>query len=638
MEVAMIPQCVNGKVLHVDLTSSKMWVEQPEESFYRKYGGGSAMGLYYILKEMKKNVDPLSPQNMLTMFVGVPTGLPISGQSRMVVNAKSPLTGAIGDSQCGGFFPAQMKFSGYDGIIFYGRSPQPVYLWIKDGIAELRDATHLWGKTTSDAEEIIKRELGDNKVEVAQIGPAGENLVRYASIMNMLNRSNGRTGMGAVMGSKNLKAVVVRGSQSMKAANPKALAQLFRDGTKRIPETPGVQFMTVHGTTGDVAGVQSIGMLPTRNMKEGQFEGYETITGELMTETLLKRRDTCFSCAVRCKPVIETEYMGEKVDARYGGIEYETMATFGSYCANDNMHSIAMANQLCNQYGMDTISCGASVAYAMECFENGLLTIEDTGGIDLHWGNAESIVKIVELVGKREGFGRLLGEGSERLAKHIGRNAADFLITSKGQEAPAHMPQFKRTLGLIYAVNSSGADHQSSEHDPFIEKGNADEMAQRNMAQLGLTEEQEPGSINNYKVRMAATTQRVYSANDSFGLCLFVWGVGWQLYSPQETVDMINAAAGWDLTLDEFLTVGERRINMMRAFNMREGLTRKDDNMQKKFFEPLKGTGPTAGVYMTREQFEQMKDEYYLLNGWNLITGNPSLEKLTALGLDWIQL
>ena len=629
-------KCVNGKILHVDLTQGKTRVETPPEEFYRKYGGGSAMGVYYVLKEVPPKIDPLSPENVLTMFLGVPTGLPISGQSRMVASAKSPLTGAIGDSQCGGFFPAQMKYAGYDGIVIRGRSPKPVYLWIKDGDVEIRDASHLWGKITPDCEDMIKEELGDKKIEIVQIGPAGENLVRYASMINMCNRANGRTGMGAVMGSKNLKAVAVRGSWLPKAADPKKFTEMFRTGTKRIPDTPAVQFMTIHGTTGDVAGVQAIGMLPTRNMNEGQFEGFETITGELMTETILKERDTCYSCTVRCKPTVETEYKGRHVSPRFGGPEYETMATFGSYCAVDNMHAVALANQLCNHYGMDTISCGATVAFAMECYENGLLTKDDTGGIELNWGNADAMVQVVEMAGKREGFGKLIGEGSERLAKWIGKNADDYLITSKGQEAPAHMPQFKRSLGIIYAVNPFGADHQSSEHDPFIEEGNADDMAIRNMAQLGLTELQEPGSFNEYKVKMASITQRVYSAMDSFALCLFVWGVGWQLYGPQDTVDMINAATGWDMDVQELVTVGERRINLMRAFNMREGFTRRDDEMKKKFFEPLKGTGPTAGVFMTREDFERLKDEYYRLNGWDVATGNPTPEKLKALGLEWV--
>jgi aldehyde:ferredoxin oxidoreductase len=632
----MTPACYNGKILHVDLTNSKTWVETPPEEFYRKYGGGSAMGVYYVLKETPPGIDPLGPENVLTLFVGVPTGLPISGQSRMVANAKSPLTGAIGDAQCGGFFPAEMKFAGYDGIVLRGRAPKPVYLWIKDGKVEIRDASHLWGKLTGETEDILKKELGDDKVEIAQIGPGGEKLVRFAAIMNMVNRANGRTGMGAVMGSKNLKAVAVRGSGKVKAADPQKLTRLFRDGTKRIPDTPAVDFLHVHGTTGDIAGVNAIGMLPTRNCNEGQFEGYETISGELMTETILVDRDTCFSCTVRCKRVVETEFMNRKVLPRFGGPEYETMATLGSYCGVDTMHAVALGNQLCNHYGIDTISCGATIAWAMECFENGVVDEKDTGGIDLHFGNAESMVKMVEMIGKREGFGKLLGEGSARAAKTIGKNAADFLITAKGQEAPAHMPEFKRSLGVIYAVNSFGADHMSSEHDPFYEEGNADDMAIRNMAQLGLTELQEPGSITAEKVRMAYTTQKVFSALDSFSLCSFVYGVGWQLYSPQETVEMLNAATGWDMTLDEFLKLGERRINMMRAFNAREGFTSQDDKLQKKYFEPLKGSGPTAGRYFKPGEFEFMKDTYYKLADLDAVSGAPSEEKLAALGLDWI--
>ncbi len=537
----MPPTCYNGKILHVDLTNLKTWVETPPESFYRKYGGGSAMGMYYILKEMPKGVDPLSPQNLLTLFVGVPTGLSISGQSRMVANARSPLTGAIGDAQCGGFFPAEMKFAGYDGIVLRGRAPKPVYLWIKDGSVEIRDAAHLWGMTTGEAEDALKQELGDPKVEVMQIGPGGENLVRFAAMINMVNRANGRTGMGAVMGSKNLKAVVVRGAKSIAPADPKGLTQMFRDGTKRIPDIGAVQFLHDHGTTGDVAGQHAAGGLPTRNFNEGQFEGYETIAGELMTETILKERDTCYSCTVRCKRVVETEFMGQKVLPRFGGQEYETMATLGSYCAVSDMHAVALGNQLCNQYGLDTISCGATIAFAMECFQNGVLTLEDTGGIDLSFGNAESMVTMVEMIGKREGFGNVLAEGSERAAKIIGKGAEDFLITSKGQEAPAHMPQAKRMMGLIYAVNPFGADHKSSEHDPFIEEGSSDDLAQGRIGELGFTQLQEPGGISDEKVRYVAKTQQVYSALDTYSLCSFVYGVGWQLYGPEETVAMLRA-------------------------------------------------------------------------------------------------
>jgi aldehyde:ferredoxin oxidoreductase len=385
-------------------------------------------------------------------------------------------------------------------------------------------------------------------------------------------------------------------------------------------------------------GMHEGGGLPTRNFNEGTFEGAEGIDGMLMTDTILVETDTCFSCTVRCKRVVETEFNEGKVLPRFGGPEYETMATLGSYCGVDDMHAVSLGNQLCNQYGLDTISCGATIAFAMECFENGLLTLEDTGGIDLHFGNAESMVKMVELIGKREGFGATLAEGSQGAAKIIGKKAEDFLINAKGQEAPAHMPQAKRMVGLLYAVNPFGADHMSGEHDPFYEEGESDGLAQERLAQLGITELQEPGAITDDKVRYLATTQRAYSAYDTFDLCSFVYGIGWQLYSPEETALMIRLATGWDLSLDEFLRVGERRINLMRAFNAREGLTREQDSLSKKFFQPLQGSGPTVGVHYTEEEFEHMKDVYYEFVGWDKETGNPTPEKLDSLGLGWIKI
>ncbi len=631
----MAPICSTGNILHIDLTNRTTWVENPPDSFYRKYGGGSAMGVYYLLKGMPAGVDPLSPQNILTLFTGIPTGLPISGQSRLNANARSPLTGAVGDGQCGGFLPAMVKFSGFDGLVINGRADRPVYIWIHDGQVEIRDAGHLWGKTTGVVEDMLKEELDNPKIEVLQIGPAGENLVRFAAIINMVNRANGRTGMGAVMGSKNLKAIAFYGKHKLNPADPRKLSQMFREGTKNIPNYPSVERMHILGTTGGLSGHNLAGGLPTRNYNEGQFEGYESISGERMVETILTRRDTCFSCTVRCKRVVETEFNGRQVSERYGGPEFETMATFGSYCGNDNMHAVALANQLCNWYGMDTISCGATISFAMECFEKGLITSEDTDGIDLRYGNAEAIVQMVERIALRQGFGDILAEGSERAARHIGKGAEQFLITSKGQEAPAHMPQRKKTMGIIYAVNPFGADHESSEHDGSIEEG-AGELAQSRLAELGLTELQPKNSLNDGKARFVAVTQRLYSALDTFGLCSFVYGIGWQLYGPAQTVEMLQAATGWDWTLEEYLQVGERRINLMRAFNAREGFTRDDDTLPAKFFKPLQGTGSYAGVHFDHDQFEKIKDAYYHHQGWEGNTGNPSRQKLESLGLEWI--
>jgi aldehyde:ferredoxin oxidoreductase len=472
-------RCIAGKILHVDLTQGKTWIEEPTETFYRTYGGGSAMGVYYILKEVPVGIDALAPENILTLFTGVPTGMPISGQSRVTASAKSPLTGAIGDSQAGGFWPAELKFAGFDGIVIRGKSPRPVYLWIHDGQAELRDATHLWGKLTGPVDDQLKQELaerlrteeGDDKIQVLQIGPAGEKLSRIACLINMCNRANGRTGMGAVMGSKNLRAVAVRGTQKLNAADPAAMTQLAKRGKENFDAIPDVRGLGLNGTADGVPFQNAAGTLPTRNWNEGQFEGFQAISGETMSATILKARDSCFGCLIRCKRVVETDYKGAPVMPQYGGPEYETISTMGSYCGISDLKAIALANQICNQYGLDTISCGATVSFAMECFENALITEKDTGGIALQFGNSDALVRMVELMGKREGFGAVLADGSERAARHIGKHASDLLITVKGSESPAHMPQAKKSLSIIYAVNPFGADHQSHEHDPYYEEG-----------------------------------------------------------------------------------------------------------------------------------------------------------------------
>ncbi|HKZ69085.1 MAG TPA: aldehyde ferredoxin oxidoreductase N-terminal domain-containing protein, partial [Anaerolineales bacterium] len=414
-----MPNGYNGKILHVDLTKGTLTTETPPESFYRKYLGGSAMGMHYILKEMRPGADPLGPGNVLTLMLSALTGAPISGQSRMTANAKSPLVDGIGDSQCGGFFPAEMKFAGFDGIVVKGKSAKPVYLWLHEGEAELRDASGLWGKTTSQVDDILKKELGDDKIEIAQCGPAGEKLARQAAIMNMANRANGRTGLGAVMGSKNLKAVVVRGkSKKLAVQDSKAINELAKWGAANVEANGDVNGLKLHGTASVLSFQNSSGTLPTFNYNAGQFEGFEPISGEVMTETILKERDTCYACTVNCKRVVETEYKGRKVEPRHGGPEYETLSTFGSYCGVSDLHAVSYANKICNEYGLDTIGVGATVAWAMECFENEVITEKEVG-FPLKFGDAEAMVKMTEMIAKREGFGHVLAEGSRRAADKL---------------------------------------------------------------------------------------------------------------------------------------------------------------------------------------------------------------------------
>ncbi|MDH7487422.1 MAG: aldehyde ferredoxin oxidoreductase family protein [Anaerolineae bacterium] len=635
-----MPYGYTGRILHVDLTTGQLSVEEPGEKFYRRYMGGSALALYYLLQEMPCGADPLGPDNLLVLAASVVTGAPISGLSRLTVAARSPLTGAVGDSQSGGFFPAELKFAGYDAVVIKGRAPRPVYLWIHDGQAELREAGHLWGRITGEVEAGIKKELGDDRVQVLQCGPAGEKGVRFAALLSMCNRANGRTGMGAVMGAKNLRAVAVRGRQRPLLADEAALRELTRWGVEALPRS-GLARLARFGTSNGVPGHQQAGRLSTRNFTSGVFEGWQALSGETMYDTILRGaaqgqqdrlgRDTCYACAVRCKRVVEVTEGPCLVDPFYGGPEFETIALFGSGCGISDLVAVAKANELCNKYGLDTISCGATIAWAMECYENGLLTPQDTDGLELRFGHAEAMVQLVEMIARREGCGDLLAEGSARAATRIGRGTERFLTTCKKQEAPAHVPQVKRTLALMYAVNPFGADHQSNAHDGDYASGG------ERMAQLGLLDPQPPLSLNAEMVRYTLLTQHFRSALDSLTICHFCFGLGgWELYGPEQLLQAIRAVTGWEVSLYEVMKLGERRVNLMRAFNAREGIGREADTLPAKFHDvPLKG-GASDGYYIDRQEWQRALEIYYTMAGWDLETGYPTRAKLEELGIGWV--
>jgi aldehyde:ferredoxin oxidoreductase len=623
---------LTATIHHVDLTRGTVQTKSLPEDVYRRYPGGSALAAYLVMQEIKPGADPLGPDNVLVMAVSPLTGLAISGQSRMTACARSPLTGAIGDSQCGGFFPAEMRAAGTEAFVFTGQSAEPVYLWFHDGQAELRPAQHLWGKETAETDRLLKEEVGDPKAEIAQVGPAGENRVRFAAIMNMVNRANGRTGLGAVMGSKRLKAVVVRGTKPPKPAVP----DKFRDLLKRLKElqaaNPGIGWFGEYGTAGVLALQNKMGGLPTRNYSEGTFEQAGAIDGTTMVKTILKERDTCYACVVKCKRVVEIHEPGLDVDPVYGGPEYETLSLLGSMCGVGDLKLLAKASAEANKYGMDTISLGGTIAWAIEAKATGLL---DDQGLGLAYGDGQSVLRAIEAIALRRGVGDLLAEGSLRAAQKLGQAAVDLTVTVKGQELPAHMPQHKRSLGLVYAVNPFGADHQSSEHDSML-KAKPDSLQRKRLNTLGEFPALDPRDLSGDKVGFAWTSQKFYSALDTLGLCQFVWGPSWQLYGPTETVELVRAGTGWDATMDELLEIGERRINLMRAFNAREGIGKNADTLPKKLFQPLEGTGPSAGVALTTEELERAREQYYRLAGCDPATGYPTRARLGELGLGWV--
>jgi aldehyde:ferredoxin oxidoreductase len=629
-----MPYGYHGRILHVDLAKGNTEVEEPDEIFYRKYMGGSAMGAYYLLKDTPPGADPLGAENTLSLMVGVVTGAPVSGQSRVTATARSPLTGLVGDSQAGGFWPAELKAAGFDGIVMHGKAEHPVFLWVHDGEAELRDAAHLQGRFTADVEDAIREELGDegSEVEVLQCGPAAERGVRFGALINNANRANGRTGMGTVMASKNLKAVAVRGRDRPELADPDTVRALARWGVDNLDDSD-VAGLGLLGTAEIVRSQSKGGGLPTRNWSSGTFEGAEDISGQRMSDTILKRRDTCFACVVRCKRVVEVTEGPFLVDSRYGGPEYETLGTLGSYCGVSDLAAVSRANQLCNMYGMDTIACGATIAWAMDCFERGLLGPEDTDGIEFRFGNAEALVQMVERIGEREGLGRVLGEGSARAAEILGVGK-DLVVAVKKHEYPAHMPQMKRSLALIYAVNPFGADHMSHEHDPAYDEDEDFEYYAGRLAAVGLFEPQPNSSLNAEKVRYSLYTQQLYSLLDSVHLCQFVWGTAWQLYGPNQMVELVRAVTGWEVSLWELMKVGERRLNMLRAFNTREGVGAEADTVPPKLLIPLRG-GKSDGIAVTAEEVEEAKALYYGMAGWDE-NGHPTRAKLEELALGWV--
>jgi len=450
--------------------------------------------------------------------------------------------------------------------------------------------------------------------------------------MNMCNRANGRNGVGAVMGSKNLKALVVKKAKASRPIDPENFKSLTKNTKERIKNNESIEGLGIHGTDGELLGTNEEGYLATNNWREGYFEGSEKITGETMTETILKERDTCYACAIRCKRVVEIE---GKVDPLYGGPEYETCSTFGSYCGNNSLEIIAQANQLCNMYGIDTISCGATISFAMECYEEGLITKEETDGIELTFGNGEAILKMIEKIAKKEGFGKVLANGSKHAAEIIGKNSIEYSMSVKGQEMPAHMPQLKQSLAVIYAVNPFGADHQSSEHDIFLMM--PEETQERKwLKQIGCNNEYDDYNVlDKGKVELAFNSQKFLSMLDSLSLCQFAFGTAWQLYGPDDLVNTCKYGVGWDTSIQELLEVGERRINMMRHFNAREGFTAFDDTLPKRLFKPFKN-GPAKGARVNEEDFIKAKQQYYSLAGWDEVTGNPTEETLKKLSLGWL--
>lgn len=618
-----------GKVLRVDLTHGSVQVETLSEAFYRLYPGGKALAGYILLNEVPAHIDAFDPRNLLVVANGLMTGAPVSTATRYVVSAKSPLTGGYGESEAGGFWGPELKMAGYEAIVVSGRAPEPVYLWIQDEAVEIRPAAHLWGRMTAEVQETIRTELGDDKIRVLQIGPAGENLVRFAGLTNDLRHFNGRNGLGAVMGSKNLRAVAVRGSQRYQsmARDGRALIDLGRKLARQVRENPLSWGLQDKGTPGLVEPLNTAGILPTRNFLQGAFEQMDEIKWEVYEKELLTARRSCYACAVRCKREVRVD--GEV--SVYGGPEYETVGSFGSNCGVGDIHAVAKANELCNAYMLDSISTGMIISFAMECFEHGLIDLEDTDGLDLRFGNAEAMLTMIEWIATRKGIGDLLAEGAMRAAEKIGGDAPYFAIHVKGQELPMHDPRGKYNVGMGYAISEIGADHLVVIHDTMLV--NPESLPFKNARALGIQEAQPARSLNDEKMKQFYILEKWISFEKVVGYCYF--GPGPRSFiPPEDVIASLNIATDWGIGIKDALEIGERATNMARVFNAREGFSRQDDVLPERLYQGLEN-GALKGESMPRDKFDQALTVLYGLKGWDVKTGAPTRERLETLALGW---
>ena len=607
-----------GKILRINLNTNKTTIETLEETFYRRHFGGRGLISYILLNELEPKIDPLDPKNKLIFACGPVTGAPISGSGRNSVGAKSPLTGAYGEAEAGGYWGAELKRAGFDAIIVEGKAKSPVYLWIRDQNVEIRDASNLWGKEIKKSQELIRKDLDNKTAKVAQIGPGGEKQVRYACVINDMNHAAGRCGMGAVMGSKNLKAIAVKGSTNVPVHKPKRIQKMAQWMAQNVDDV--AHALHTYGTGVGMDVNVETGNLPIRNFRDGDFPEADNISAETMKQTVSVGMGTCFACAIACKKEVKVDEPWT-VEPEYGGPEYETLASLGSNCGVSDLKAVCKANELCQRYSIDTISTGTTISFAMECFEHGLLTLEDTGGIDLSFGNAESMLKMIEMIGEKRGLGALLAEGTKRAAEKIGNGAEEFAVNVKGEEVPMHDPRLKRGEALGYSVSPTGADHVHNIHDTFLYP-----KLPNSYNSLGVLEAVPVEDFGPKKVRLYKYVGEWRTLNNFLVMCLFTpWSV-------TQKVEIVRAVTGWNTTAFELMKVVERGNTLARIFNLREGFTEKDDWLPPRFFKPR--TSGNLKDAVSAKDLKNAKLLYYDMMGWTE-KGVPKKSALDELDISW---
>jgi len=611
-----MPYTYAGKLVRIDLTAGETRVENIEDNVVERYllGGGLAARIYY--DEMDPSREALDPESSLILMIGVLSGTVVPTSARVCLCGRSPLTGLWNEATAGGYWGAQLRAAGYDGLVITGRAREPVFLWVNEDDVEIRPASHLWGLDTYQTADKLRNET-DPKAQVACIGLAGENLSRMAAVMvgGKDSRAAGRGGMGALMGSKNLKAIVVRGRGKPGYFNREELLESVRQVNTTIREKS--LGMTRFGTSGGIVTTEKVGDMAIQNWRLGSWvEGAPKVTGERMTETILTGTYRCHACPIACGREIEIRE-GPYAGLAGSGPEYETIIGFGPLCLNDDLESIAAMNDLCNRHGLDTISTSGTIAFAMEAWEKGLLTSEATGGLDLSWGNVDSMIRLIEMIARREGVGDLLADGSRAAAGRLGHNAIEFAVQVKGLELPYHDPRAFTSMALGYATANRGGDHLETMtywHEYGIQWPDMGYVDPPDML------------VSEGKARMVYDFQNFMGVFNGLGLCKFIakGGVG-----PELLAEWVNLALGWDWSVQDVLLVGERLFNLKRLINGQWGISRKEDTLPPRMLTHARPSGNAKG---NLPHLGMMLGEYYAVRGWSE-DGVPTPEKLKELGL-----
>ena len=627
-----------GRILRINLSDKSSSIQEVSPTEFRIYMGGRNLALHYLIKELEPGIDPLGPRNKIVITTSVMTGTPISGQGRHTTASLSPLTGGIADSQCGGWWGAELKFCGLDGIIIEGVSDDPLYLLIEDENVQFMDASAISGKVTGEAQDYLLEKHG--RVRILQCGPAGENLVRYANITADLRNFHGRGGLGAVLGSKKLRAICVRGSNRILKIHDKEkfreVSHWFARGTKKHP---AISLHHELGTSKGILPVSVQGILPTYNFQDGSFKGAEELSGENMKQVLDGKTETCFGCAVSCKRSVEGSRGGFQVTRKYGGPEYESIGLLGSVLGVDDIVAVAEANEKCNAFGLDTISTGATLGWAIESFTKGYISDEITNGIKLDWNKPRINLELIEDIAYRKGFGEILAEGSKRAAIITNPDSIKFAMQVKGQEIPNHEPRGKWGVGLGYAVSPTGADHLQAAHDPwFTDYGDYsseyDWVDLEDLSPVGIFEPVPAEDLSAQKVRLFTYLQFIWGFHDVIDWCIFTAVPEFRAISLNQIVEVLKSVTGWRSSLFELIKAGERGITMARAFNVMFGFDSKDDTLPQRFFEPLR-EGTLKGHKIDENAFSEAKTLYYGMMGWDE-KGIPTRAKLEELNVGWI--